>query len=772
MQLFDVERVKQAARRFKSEVALAGTEELEGLEAIPSFGGAAAAPAKERKAKSESRRRYLAETSMRGAKALVLEADANTASFATVAAAPAPGGGVQPVVVAKPTQRDTLLTIAQERIIGSRDMVDLNYLEVAVAVSRAVARIRVGSGAGTGSLVGPRILMTNHHVIPSAQDGRSAIAQFDFQEDSAREPLPVQAYALDPDLFFLTDETLDFTLIGVAEKSERGRMLSDYPWLRLIESPGKVEKDDAVNIIQHPRGGFKQVALRNNTVIEIPGGKPAFLYYTTDTEPGSSGSPCFNDQWDVVALHHSGVPKMDGDKILKKDGTPFRDDVDDPATIEWIANEGARISGITAALKQAPLKDRQADMRAEMLEKQAPNPVELARASGPLAVNPILPLPIPIPPVGKPPQETPHSPGSVTFSIPLNITVSLGAVNAQTSAPVVTKPDPLVITPVALTPQTGAVIEAEEAVTIDPKWEKREGYNANFLGQSVPLPKLSVKMQADTVEVPAQFRKGADKFSFNYHHYSLAMNKKRRFAWFSAANIDGNKIPKDLPKRSKDKWFIDPRIDPDPKNPTVQCGEELYVGDNTDRGHLTRYLDVAWGANVTEAVNATNDTFHFSNCCLQLSAFNQGKDRWQGIEQYLMENKARKEKRQMCVFTGPIFKAKDNIYRNSKMNYSVRIPLAFWKVCVLERADGTLSATAFVLDQDDITNLPGFEEKFDVGAAQITVADLEKRTGLDFGTLRKFDNFAKTGAIGALEIDSTEGKQPIKPIEDYSDIVV
>ncbi len=30
---------------------------------------------------------------------------------------------------------------------------------------------------------------------------------------------------------------------------------------------------------------------------------------TTDTAPGSSGSPVFNDQWEVVALHHMGVPK-------------------------------------------------------------------------------------------------------------------------------------------------------------------------------------------------------------------------------------------------------------------------------------------------------------------------------------------------------------------------------------------------------------------------------------------------------------------------------
>ena len=30
--------------------------------------------------------------------------------------------------------------------------------------------------------------------------------------------------------------------------------------------------------------------------------------YQTGTEEGSSGSPCFNQFWDLVALHHAGDP--------------------------------------------------------------------------------------------------------------------------------------------------------------------------------------------------------------------------------------------------------------------------------------------------------------------------------------------------------------------------------------------------------------------------------------------------------------------------------
>ena len=71
------------------------------------------------------------------------------------------------------------------------------------------------------------------------------------------------------------------------------------------------------------------------------------------------------------------------------------------------------------------------------------------------------------------------------------------------------------------------------------------------------------------------------------------MNRKRRFAWYSIANIDG-KVRPTLPKRKDDEWFIDPRID-NPDSPEFPGGEKLYATAKTDRGHLTRYLDVAWG---------------------------------------------------------------------------------------------------------------------------------------------------------------------------------
>jgi endonuclease G len=651
------------------------------------------------------------------------------------------------------TPTESLAQLSQERIIGTSDLFDINYLELAIAVGRAVARIEIGAAHATGFLVGPGLLMTNNHVLETEADARRAVAQFDYQDNASGELLVRQDYRLNPAKFFVTDKTLDFTVVGVDDLSLRNRPLSAYPWLRLIAELGKAEKGDDVNIIQHPRGGLKQIAFRRNEVIEIPDAQKNFLYYTTDTEPGSSGSPCFNDQWELIALHHSGVPELNAKKeILRTDGKVWRKGVDPDGLIHWIGNEGARVSAIVAALRAAPLRPEWIERRAQMLEGMAPNPIELARGNAAPANNgSILTTNNQLTTAGGTDMGQ-----SFTWTIPVQLTVTVGG-----STPVVQQVSTDAV-------KTDVKTDEEEGVevTIDQNWQNRNGYQANFLGVKIPVPTLTTTMQKNTVEVPPQFQKNNQKHILNYYHYSVAVNKSRRCAWYSAGMIDGTNF-QDF-KRGKDKWFLDPRIDS-----KFQMGEELYAAKNTDRGHLTRFKDLSWGVDMSEAVRATNDSFHFTNCTLQLDGFNQGKDRWQGLELFLLEKHAKQDERKMIVFTGPILKKTDPKYKNQFMNYTARVPLAFWKVCVLRRQDGTLAATGFTLGQEDITDLPGFEEKFDVTTAQVTIADLEQLTGLGFGTLSQHDHFAAGGQPGTLEIDTPDlGKRKIKVIEEFEDIVI
>ena len=346
-----------------------------------------------------------------------------------------------------------------------------------------------------------------------------------------------------------------------------------------------------------------------------------------------------------------------------------------------------------------------------------------------------------------------------TWIVPLRVIVSVGTPS---------RPTPIVRGVGAVADQMAAAgVEAEEAVVVNQDYSDRPGYDPNFLDTlKVPLPAISDAMQQDTATVRPDARKNGDPFELAYYHYSVYMNKRRRTAWFSAANVDGDHRPQ-IGKRQGDRWYQDTRI-----LKTEQLGQDAFE-HGIDRGHLTRREDTAWGDDVESATAANNDTFHFTNCSLQASPFNRGKDRWQGLEQFLLEQHAKKERRRMMVITGPLFSSNDPVYKNDRMNYSVRCPLQFWKVCVLIRQDDTPAATGFVLGQEDIQSLPGFEEAFDVAAAQIRIADLEKRTGLDFGRLRDFDHFAQGGAPGTLEVPTAAGaSQPIKVIRGGEDIVI
>lgn len=669
-------------------------------------------------------------------------------------------------------QIDIRGSISRERIIGRGDLQDVAYLEVGIAIARGVARIRIGTGSGTGSLIGPRILMTNHHVISAVKDlDATARAEFDVQDDCDGRPLPRQIFALDPSCFWFTSKDLDVTLIGIAERSEAGRPVSSYPWTRISAADTELVDRDALTIIQHPLGGMKQIALRNNDVILVNDLKD-FLHYTTDTQQGSSGSPCFDDLWRLVALHHSGVPARNSEgAILTRDHKVYRRDIHRADSILWIANEGARMSAIEPAIRAAKLASADMErLRAEFLDElKLPNPVVLARQAA-----------VARPPANEPQPETrprrsrtmsaPSRGGMAGLSIVVNVSgdeiraVHIergdaadedagGEVRIAGGAPVAPQ---LPLGPAHVGPAQAAAAEpgdeAGEAIVIDPDWVKRKGYEPDFLGETIPLPTLGDEQKKLSLRVPDAYRGPKDDpYVFKYHHYSLAFNKRRHIAWYSAANIDGGQRSHKY-ARERDRWFFDPRMDPKGQSPVHQLGEPLYSASNTDRGHLTRYLDVQWGATLDETRKATNDSFHFSNCALQVSGFNQGKDRWQGIERYLLEEKARKEKRRMIVITGPVLRRSDPLYRTEDMEQAVRIPLSFWKLAaIVPQDDRPIAATAFVLGQPDAADLDDIEEKFDVTAVQITVAKLAKLTGFTFPNIvLDNDNFAKKGP-GVLE---------------------
>jgi endonuclease G len=172
-------------------------------------------------------------------------------------------------------------------------------------------------GFGTGFLLGNDWLMTNNHVLPSKAMASQATAEFNYEEDSSGRLLPVAAYQLDAGSF-VTDVELDCSLVRVSANAG-DRPLDDWGAL-VLAGDGAIELGDHVTIVQHPNGGVKQICLTANEVVNTFG---PHLHYMTDTMPGSSGSPVFDDTWRVIALHHAGgeLRRNDaGEKIYANEG--------------------------------------------------------------------------------------------------------------------------------------------------------------------------------------------------------------------------------------------------------------------------------------------------------------------------------------------------------------------------------------------------------------------------------------------------------------------
>ena len=254
---------------------------------------------------------------------------------------------------------DPVSVAAVERIINTSDLTPIAFFHKGYAISRAVGRIVIRdsagrpAGYGTGFRISPRLIMTNNHVIGDKETARQSIMQFDYIIGLDGKDVAELEVRLDPDVFFQTDERLDFAIVALEATSAQMAKLDERIWLPLLRESGKALDREPLNIVQHPLGGRQMIAFRHNETIGI---FDDFFHYETDTEPGSSGSPVLNDGWQLAALHHSGVPATDPvTKVpLKRDKTPFRTG-DDPTQIEWIANEGVRISKIATYVDAAGL---------------------------------------------------------------------------------------------------------------------------------------------------------------------------------------------------------------------------------------------------------------------------------------------------------------------------------------------------------------------------------------------------------------------------------
>jgi endonuclease G len=292
----------------------------------------------------------------------------------------------------------------------------------------------------------------------------------------------------------------------------------------------------------------------------------------------------------------------------------------------------------------------------------------------------------------------------------------------------------------------------------------RSGYVPGFLGDGLeaPWPSLPAEMEGD-LAVPSDAQ--ADRpHEIRYTHFGVKFLKSRKVPVMTGVNIDGGRSLRI--KREGDRWFKDLRIPAD-----LQLDQSNYDDAQIDRGHMVRREDPNWPAsNPAEAERANFDTFHYTNAAPQHSALNQGKQQWQGLENYILDS-SRTRGFRACVFTGPVLRDDDPDLDG------VMVPLEFWKLVVMAGSSG-LHATAYILSQGQMIreilerrSRTEAVEGFELGAYrtfQISVAELGKTLGYDFSAYEAADPLAQKTANEGAEALAV----PVMELTDVSEIVL
>lgn len=265
-----------------------------------------------------------------------------------------------------------------EKVLGPQsNILRINWLEKALKASKSVCRVVCADGnLGTGFLTKEGYIFTNNHVLPTAETARTARIEFNYELDAGGSVKSRTSYQLDAtDFKTSTPDQLDFTQVKVLDRPDVPLSTWGYAEFdpEAIPSPG-----EAVTIIQHPKGQDKQIALNAN---EVLGQLNQYLFYTTDTEPGSSGSPVYNSDWKVVAIHHAGKTDAEGGMTINAQGDKRG------------ANRGILFRDIIAHLGGKPLATPLATPLTAGKESTTPTPPPIAQPTP--APQPAAPVPDP-----------------------------------------------------------------------------------------------------------------------------------------------------------------------------------------------------------------------------------------------------------------------------------------------------------------------------------------------------------------------------------------
>lgn len=195
------------------------------------------------------------------------------------------------------------------------DFFDVGFLKRGIERAAGICRIELPDGrTGTGFLIAPDLVLTNYHVFKllPGDDLQNNIAQATFRfgaltaaggneakghvvNVASKEPISSSPVA-----------QLDYVLLRLDQAVKKIEGIAVLPFT--VATPAV---KSGLNILQHPEGKALMIALSANGVTDVLADAGLFQY-VTNARGGSSGSPCFDDDWNVVGIHHAERSKVFG----------------------------------------------------------------------------------------------------------------------------------------------------------------------------------------------------------------------------------------------------------------------------------------------------------------------------------------------------------------------------------------------------------------------------------------------------------------------------
>lgn len=195
-------------------------------------------------------------------------------------------------------------------------LMEVGFLINAIEASRSVCLVEVADLArsGTGFLVSRDKVITNYHVVfpdgePTDFSARARAVSLQFGVYSGESGMQKRTFALANDAPVLAkspDSALDYVLLQAENKLAQADRVKPAE----IQS-GPLEIGASIQSLQHPAGGTMKLGTSVNSVKHVDP-KRGITQYVTRAGQGSSGAPCFTEDWKVVALHHAERARWHG----------------------------------------------------------------------------------------------------------------------------------------------------------------------------------------------------------------------------------------------------------------------------------------------------------------------------------------------------------------------------------------------------------------------------------------------------------------------------